>query len=62
MAASIIGGYPNGNFGPDDLVIRQQFAKMIVLTLDLPVTEDDWPDAAALHRPGRGRSGQALSP
>jgi hypothetical protein len=34
----IIGGYANGNFGPNDLVTRQQFAKMIVKTLDLPVT------------------------
>ena len=42
---AIIGGYTNGNFGPEDLVIRQQFAKMVVLTLDLPVTEDDWQDA-----------------
>ncbi len=43
---AIIGGYANGNFGPEDLVIRQQFAKMIVLTLGLPVTEDDWQDAS----------------
>ena len=42
---AIIGGYTNGNFGPEDPVIRQQFAKMIVLTLGLPVTEDDWQDA-----------------
>jgi len=42
---AIIGGYTNGNFGPEDLVIRQQFAKMIVLTLDLPVAESDWQDA-----------------
>ena len=41
----IIGGYENGNFGPDDPVRRQQFAKMIVLTgVDLgkyTVSEDD---------------------
>ncbi len=42
----IIGGYTNGNFGPDDPVIRQQFAKMIVLTLALPVVEEDFPDPA----------------
>jgi hypothetical protein len=42
----IIGGYTNGNFGPDDPVIRQQFAKMIVLTLALPVAEEDFPDPA----------------
>ena len=29
----IIAGYQNGNFGPSDPVIRQQFAKMIVLTM-----------------------------
>ncbi len=29
----IIQGYQNGNFGPSDPVIRQQFAKMIVLTM-----------------------------
>ena len=40
----IICGYTNGNFGPNDPVIRQQFAKMIVLTLGLPVTEADWQD------------------
>ena len=37
-ARGIIGGYTNGNFGPEDPVMRQQFAKMIVKTLDLPVT------------------------
>jgi TolB protein len=34
----IIGGYTTGYFGPEDPVIRQQFAKMIVKTLDLEVT------------------------
>ncbi len=42
----IVGGYINGNFGPDDLVMRQQFAKMIVLALDLEVKEDDFPTPA----------------
>jgi Tol biopolymer transport system component len=32
-ALKIIEGYQNGNFGPADPVIRQQFAKMIVLTM-----------------------------
>jgi len=45
-AAAIIGGFDNGTFGPDKLVIRQQFAKMVVLTLDLPVAETDFPDPA----------------
>ena len=38
---SIIGGYPNGNFGPGNAVTRQQFAKMIVLTGGYPVSESD---------------------
>ena len=40
-AAGIIGGYANGNFGPLDPVSRQQFAKMMVLTLGYSVTESD---------------------
>ncbi|OFW55865.1 MAG: hypothetical protein A2133_01125 [Actinobacteria bacterium RBG_16_64_13] len=38
---TIITGFPNGNFGPDDPVSRQQFAKMIVLTGGYPVSESD---------------------
>lgn len=37
----IVQGYPDGNFGPGDLVTRQQFAKMIDLALSLPVTLAD---------------------
>ncbi|MBN1630161.1 MAG: S-layer homology domain-containing protein [Thermoleophilia bacterium] len=37
-ARGIIGGYTDGNFGPDDDVTRQQFAKMIVKTLGYAVT------------------------
>jgi hypothetical protein len=37
----IVTGYDNGNFGPADPVRRQQFAKMAVLTFDLPVTDHD---------------------
>ncbi len=33
----IVRGFGNGTFGPDALVTRQQFAKMIVRSLDLPV-------------------------
>jgi hypothetical protein len=40
-ARGILRGYANGSFDPDSLVTRQQFAKMIVLSLKLPVTEDD---------------------
>ena len=43
----IIGGYTNGNFGPNDPVTRQQFAKMIDLALGLTVKEGDFPDPAA---------------
>ncbi len=37
----VISGYDNGYFGPGDPVIRQQFAKMIVLTMGYPVTFGD---------------------
>jgi N-acetylmuramoyl-L-alanine amidase len=40
-ARGIIAGYTSGDFRPDDLVLRQQFAKMIVLTLGLPTSEND---------------------
>jgi len=40
-AAGVISGFPDGTFGPQLLVTRQQFAKMIVLTLGLPVSEQD---------------------
>lgn len=36
----IINGYTDGSFGPANPITRQQFAKMICLTLDLPVTAD----------------------
>ncbi len=37
----IISGFPNGTFQPDASVTRQQFAKMIVKTLELQVTGDE---------------------
>ena len=37
----IVTGMVDGSFKPDDPVTRQQFAKMIDLTLGLPVTEAD---------------------
>lgn len=40
-ARGVMVGYADGRFGPGDPVTRQQFAKMIVLTLGLPVTGDD---------------------
>ncbi len=36
----IVSGFPDGCFRPDQAVARQQFAKMIVLTLGIPVSED----------------------
>lgn len=45
-AADVIGGFDDGTFGPNKLVTRQQFAKMIVLTLGLQVTEADFPNPA----------------
>lgn len=40
-ARGIMVGYADGRFGPADPVTRQQFAKMIVLALGLPVSEND---------------------
>jgi hypothetical protein len=40
-ARGIILGFPDGHFGPGEPVSRQQFAKMIVLTLGLPTSEAD---------------------
>lgn len=37
----IINGFPDGTFKSGNPVIRQQFAKMIVLTLGLPVSESN---------------------
>ena len=37
----IVGGYSSGDFGPDDPVTRQQFAKMLVLAGGYPVSEGD---------------------
>jgi hypothetical protein len=48
-ARHIIDGYSDGRFGPSDPLFRQQFAKMIVLTIGLPVSESDicpFPDVA----------------
>jgi hypothetical protein len=41
----IVGGFSDGTFGPDKLVMRKQFAKMIVGAMGLPVTEQDWQDS-----------------
>lgn len=35
----IIEGYGNNTFGPEDVVTREQFSKMMVLTLDLTLIE-----------------------
>lgn len=43
-ADHVIGGYSSGNFVPDGLVTREQFAKMIVLTMGLEVRESDYPN------------------
>ncbi len=40
-ARGIINGFPDGTFGPDRAVTRQQFAKMIVCALGLPATTAD---------------------
>ena len=38
---SMISGYANGKFGPDDPVLRQQFAKMIVLSIGFKVDAEE---------------------
>ncbi len=50
------GGDREGLFGPSDLVRRQQFAKMIVGSLGLPVSEADFPHPRRAFR--RSRAGQ----
>jgi len=40
-ARDIVVGNPDGTFAPEDWVKRQQFAKMIVLTLGLPASVSD---------------------
>jgi hypothetical protein len=37
----IIAGYSDGTFHPQDPVTRQQFAKMVILAMRIPVSEDD---------------------
>lgn len=39
-AEGVIGGYADGLFRPDKPIWRQQFAKMLVLALDFPVSEE----------------------
>lgn len=39
----IINGYGNGKFGPSDAVSREQFAKMMVLTMQLDLTKPSTP-------------------
>lgn len=53
-AKKIISGYTTGYFGPGDPVVRQQFAKMIVLTKGLtPTLSDkyDFTDSASIADP-----------
>lgn len=38
---NIMDGYGDGHFGPNDWLIHQQFAHMIVVTMGYPVTEED---------------------
>lgn len=42
----IISGYGGNRFGPDDLVRRAQYAKMVVGALNIPVSEASWLDTA----------------
>ena len=40
-AQGVVAGYGDDAFGLNDPLLRQQFAKMIVVSLGLPVTEED---------------------
>lgn len=44
VAQGIIAGYGDGNYGPNDWLIHQQFAQMIDLTMGYQVTEADLHD------------------
>lgn len=37
----VVSGFNDGNFRPDASLTRQQFAKMLVLAMRIPVSEDD---------------------
>ncbi len=37
----IVQGYGDGRFGPEEPLLRQQFAKMVIRSMRLPVTEAD---------------------
>ncbi|MHB9150968.1 MAG: S-layer homology domain-containing protein [Thermoleophilia bacterium] len=37
----VVGGFSDGTFRPDEPVTRQQFAKMVVLAMRIPVSEAD---------------------
>ena len=37
----VVNGFSDGTFRPDDLVSRQQFAKMVILAMRIDVSEDD---------------------
>jgi hypothetical protein len=50
----IISGFPDDTFRPQDLVTRQQFAKMMVLTLGLPVSENDVCPFSDVEQSGSG--------
>jgi uncharacterized protein YkwD len=41
-ACGVVTGYADGTFGPDDPVLRQQFAKMIALATNWDVTQVLW--------------------
>jgi hypothetical protein len=40
-ANAIMTGYGDGNFGPEDWIIHQQFAYMIDVAMGYPITEED---------------------
>ncbi len=48
----IIEGYPDGTFRPDDLLTRQQFAKMVVKAMRIAVSESDVCDFGDVSQSG----------
>jgi uncharacterized protein YkwD len=50
----VVNGFEDGNFAPAKAVLRQQFAKMIVGALNLPVSESDIPPFTDVESSGPG--------
>lgn len=40
VEAGVVSGYPDGTYRPEQKVTREEFARMLVLALDIPLTEN----------------------